>query len=242
MPLAGKSGTAYDFTDTWFVGYSGAVTCGVWVGFDKPQKIYRGAFGKDLALPIWAQVMSASLASFPSKPLSPPSGLKPVEICRSSGLLPVEACRKIPSMIVTEYATEAPMPSGPCDIHGGGVRSYTRDLGEEGWPRAAAAVDLTRVRPVPVNAPTLLAQSDLYHSVNPAMSVAAADDGSIKVARATSPDGKDPGQQATAQSTNEAAALPAGEKEVRRAEPVRPLDLPTAAPVLSIPAPKPAQF
>ena len=241
-PFAGKPGTAYDFTDTWFVGYSGAVTCGVWVGFDKPQKIYRGAFGKDLALPIWSQVMSASLASFPSQMLSAPPGLKQVEVCRISGLPPAEACRKIAGMVTTCYATQAEVTSGICDIHGGGVRNYSKDVDQEEWPRAAAAVDLTRVRPITVNAPTLLAQSDLYRAVNPAMNAAAVDDGSIKVARATAPDGKDPGAQAITQATNMDASLPAGEKEVRRAEPVRPMDLPTASPVLTIPAPNPAQF
>ena len=245
-PLAGKSGTAYDFTDTWFVGYSSAVTCGVWVGFDKPQKIYRGAFGKDLALPIWAQVMNASLGSFPSKDLIVPAGLKQVQICRSSGLLPAEGCRKLPGMLATEYATEAEMPTGVCDIHGGGMRSYNRDIDQAEWPRAAAAVDLTRVRPIPVNAPTLLAQNDLYRAVNPTLSVGS-EDVNIKVARATSPDGKDPGTDGkggagTAGATNVAVALPVGEKEVRKAEAVRPMDLPSAAPVMTIPAPKPAEF
>ena len=242
MPLAGKSGTSYDFTDLWFVGYSSTVTCGVWVGFDKPQKVYRGAFGKDLALPIWAQVMSATLASFPPKSLLVPAGLKPVEICRSSGLMPAEACRKTPSLIVTEYATEAQLSNGLCDIHGGGVRNYSKDIDQDEWPRAAAAVDLTRVRPVMVSAPTLLAQNDLYRAVNPVTSGASVDDGSIKVARATSPDGKDPGVQGAAEITNVASVLPAGEKEVRRAEAVRPMDLPTGMPVLTIPAPKPAEF
>jgi len=242
MPLAGKSGTSYDFTDLWFVGYSSTVTCGVWVGFDKPQKVYRGAFGKDLALPIWAQVMSATLASFPPKSLLVPAGLKPVEICRSSGLLPAEACRKTPGLIVTEYATEAQLSNGLCDIHGGGVRNYSKDIDQDEWPRAAAAVDLTRVRPVTVSAPTLLAQNDLYRAVNPVTSGASVDDGSIKVARATSPDGNDPGVQGAAEITNVASALPAGEKEVRRAEAVRPMDLPTGMPVLTIPAPKPAEF
>ena len=74
------------------------------------------------------------------------------------------------------------------------------------------------------------------------MSIGAIDDGSIKVARATAPDGKDPGIQGQGLPTNVAVALPAGEKEVRRAEAVRPLDLPTAAPVMTIPVPKPANF
>ena len=234
-PFAGKSGTAYDFTDTWFVGYSSAVTCGVWVGFDKPQKIYRGAFGKDLALPIWSHVMNASLASFPGSPLPVPPALKSVKICRSSGLLPAEGCSKVPGDVVTQFATEEEIPTLDCDIHGTGVRNYGKEIDQAEWPRAAAAVDLTKVRPVPVNAPPLLAQSDLYRSVNP-------DDSGIKVARATTPDGRDPGVNPTAQAAKELPAQPVGEKEVRRAEAVGPMDLPMAAPVLTIPAPKPAQF
>jgi hypothetical protein len=145
-------------------------------------------------------------------------------------------------MIATEYATDAQLPIGPCDIHGGGVRNYNKDMDQDEWPRAAAAVDLTRVRPITLSAPTLLAQSYLYRAVNPVASGAAIDDGSIKVARATSPDGKDPGVQGAGAATNVAAALPAGEKEVRRAEAVRPMDLPTGMPVLTIPAPRPAEF
>jgi membrane peptidoglycan carboxypeptidase len=241
IPFAGKSGTAYNFTDTWFVGYSQAVTCGVWVGFDKPTKIYRGAFGKDLALPIWAQVMNSSLGAFPAQPIPVPTGLKQVEICRGSGLMPADACRHLPGMIATEYATESEMPSVECDVHGGGVRSHDREVDQAGWPRAAAAVDLSHIRPITVNAPTLLAQSDLYRSVNPIVRSEGADSANVKVARATSPDGKDPGVQGGGQS-NAPVATSSEEKEVRRAEPVRPMDLPTGDPVLTIPAPKPAEF
>jgi membrane carboxypeptidase/penicillin-binding protein len=245
--FAGKSGTAYDFTDTWFIGYSSAVTCGVWVGFDKPTKIYRGAFGKDLALPIWAQVMKASLGSFPPKELAMPTGLKAVEICRASGLLPAEGCRKIPGETTTEYATADELPSTECDIHGGGVRDYSKSLDQDEWPRAAAAIDLTRIRPIPVNAPTLLAQNDLYRAVNPVQRAASVDDAGVKVARATTPDGKDPGAEGTnATSTNTPVAqpglTPAEEKEVRKAESVRPMDFPDAAPVINLPPPKPADF
>ena len=65
---AGKTGTAYNFTDSWFVGYNSAVTCGVWMGFDRPQQIFRGAFAKDLALPGWVDAMNASRKDFPSAP------------------------------------------------------------------------------------------------------------------------------------------------------------------------------
>ncbi|MBM3857933.1 MAG: hypothetical protein FJ390_08275, partial [Verrucomicrobia bacterium] len=94
FPSGGKSGTAYDFTDVWFAGYSSAVTCGVWIGFDKPQKIYRGAFGKDVALPVWASVMKNSLNDFPGSEIKPPATLHPVDVCRQSGLLPAENCKK----------------------------------------------------------------------------------------------------------------------------------------------------
>ena len=170
-----------------------------------------------------------------------PTGLKPVEICRGSGLLPSAECRRIPEMITTEYATTGQVPSGPCDIHGGGVRSYARDVDQDEWPRAAAAVDLTHIRPIQVNAPTLLAQSDLYKSVNPVLRGGGGDD-SIKVARATTPDGKDPGRPDTNQPTNTLAGQPGSEKEVRRAEPVRPMDLPSGAPVMTLPVPKAAEF
>jgi penicillin-binding protein 1A len=252
-PLAGKSGTAYSFTDTWFVGYSSAVTCGVWVGFDKPSEIYRGAFGKDLALPIWAQVMNASLASFPAEPLPIPSGLKPVEICRTTGLLPDEESRKTPGMIATEYATAEEMPTEIGDAHGGFARSDDKELDQAGWPRAAAAVDLTHIRPIEVIAPTLLAQNDLYRSVNPAVRAGSGDDSKIQVKRASTPDGKDPGTNGVTggeeganggSQTGTNAVIPAQgkEPEVRAAQPVRPMDLPEGAPVMSLPAPKPAEF
>src|SRR5437660_4595642 len=64
LPAAGKTGTAYDFTDALFAGYDSNFTCAVWTGFDKPQKIYRGAFGRELALPVWGDIMNAATQSY----------------------------------------------------------------------------------------------------------------------------------------------------------------------------------
>ena len=139
------------------------------------------------------------------------------------------------------------MPGGVCDVHGAGVRSYAKGIDQEEWPRASAAVDLSHVRPIQINAPTLLAQSDIYHSVNPVQQngsrggTGTGNDSEVKIARATSPDGKDPGVNGAAPPVP-AAGPPTGEKEVRRAEAVGPMDFPTAAPVLTIPAPQPARF
>src|SRR5437879_5255537 len=92
FPAAGKTGTAYDFTDALFAGYDSAITCVVWAGFDKPQKIYRGAFGHELALPVWVNVMNASLGHYQPKEIQPPATIKKAEICSRSGLLATDKC------------------------------------------------------------------------------------------------------------------------------------------------------
>src|SRR5205814_1090930 len=92
IPAAGKTGTAYDFTDALFAGYDSALTCAVWGGFDKPQKIYRGAFGRELALPVWVDVMNASAERYPAKQIPQPSTLKKIEICSRSGSLATDKC------------------------------------------------------------------------------------------------------------------------------------------------------
>lgn len=56
----GKTGTTDKFHDAWFVGFTRSITCGVWVGFDRPRTIFRGAYGADLALPIWVDVIEAA--------------------------------------------------------------------------------------------------------------------------------------------------------------------------------------
>jgi penicillin-binding protein 1A len=59
-PAAGKTGTTNDYKDAWFVGYTRSLTCGVWVGFDRPQTIAPRGYGAALALPIWVEAMNAA--------------------------------------------------------------------------------------------------------------------------------------------------------------------------------------
>ena len=263
FPVAGKSGTAYNFTDTYFVGYSDAVTCGVWVGFDKPTKIFRGAFGKDLALPIWSKIMNVAAKQFPPKPIAKPEELKEVEICRTSGLLATPRCKiesgdpasgilASQSLTYTELATDGEIPKIRCDIHGGGVRNYAKEYDEAEWPRAAAAVDLTKIRPVGVDSPTLLGLNDVYQSVS-AM-VEQSHDDSIPVAKAIAVNASGEAQQAVPTPDGEKqegakqegakppAPAPTPEPEVRKAEIVRPLDTPLDAPAIKLPPPASANF
>ena len=172
--VAGKTGTAYDFTDALFAGYDSNFTCAVWAGFDKPQKIYRGAFGRELALPVWVDIMNAAAEYHPPREINRPADLKEVEICSRSGLLATDKCydtvksatgdsvqRRTTYM---ELATPEQMPTDPCNVHGEPRARLARDLPASEFPRAELAVDLDQVKPVSVKAPTLLADKDPYNS------------------------------------------------------------------------------
>jgi 1A family penicillin-binding protein len=176
FPAAGKTGTAYDFTDALFAGYDNSITCAVWAGFDKPQKIYRGAFGSEIALPIWVDIMNAGSERYPPKEVPQPAGMQKVEICSKSGLLATDKCydsvkssggetirRRTTYM---EIATSAQMPTEACNVHGEARTRLVRDLPASGFPRASLAVDPTQVSPVAVKGPVLLAENDPYGAVN----------------------------------------------------------------------------
>src|SRR5260370_35628806 len=76
MPAAGQTGTVYDFTDALFAGYDSNFTCAGWMGFEKPHKIYRGAFGGELALPVWVDIMNAAADLYPPPEITHPPNLK----------------------------------------------------------------------------------------------------------------------------------------------------------------------
>lgn len=92
FPAGGKTGTHYDFKDLWFFGYTSAVTCGVWVGFDKQKTIYPGAFSNRIALPIWTDIMNVTAKSYAPQEVGPPESAERVEICRKSGLRATDFC------------------------------------------------------------------------------------------------------------------------------------------------------
>jgi penicillin-binding protein 1A len=176
FPAAGKTGTAYDFTDALFAGYDHSITCAVWAGFDKPQKIYRGAFGSEIALPIWVDVMNAANERYPAKEIPAPKGIQKAEICLRSGLLATDKCydqvksasgetvRKRTTYV--ELATAAQMPTEPCNVHGEVRTRLVRDLPASGFPRASLAVDPKHVSPVTAQGPVLLAENDPYNAVH----------------------------------------------------------------------------
>jgi hypothetical protein len=76
--LAGKTGTAQDYTNVYFAGYTPQIATAVWVGFPQgqiPMDSFYGhsVFGGTLAAPIWHSFMSRALQGmsveqFPAPP------------------------------------------------------------------------------------------------------------------------------------------------------------------------------
>lgn len=112
-PAGGKTGTTNDYTDTWFMGYTPDLVCGVWVGFDQKVMIYEGATGSGLALPVWTEFMKQATAKMENRDFPVPPGISSATVCTESGLLATPACPKTrPEVYIT-----ANVPTRMCDIH-----------------------------------------------------------------------------------------------------------------------------
>jgi 1A family penicillin-binding protein len=86
LPVAGKTGTTNDNTDVWFVGFTPDLVAGIWMGFDRPQTITPGAYGGNLAAPVWASFAAALYVRRPiPPPWQAPSGLVTLRVRRSDG-------------------------------------------------------------------------------------------------------------------------------------------------------------
>lgn len=254
IPAAGKNGTAYGFTDTYFIGYTSAVTAGVWIGFDKPTRIYRGAFGRDLAMPVWVRVMNMASELLPPAPFRRSLEVEPVEVCSTTGLLASPKCTiqtadgRTQRTTYIEFLTPSQKPTEVCPGHDAPpVRAIAKEYNQEDWPRAAPAIDLSLIRPIAISEPALVGFNDVYRALQPASQVAAR---GVQVARAlpvqfadgTTADAGNLGQ--TAEGISVATAIPIqapGEREVRRAQTAagfRPIE----RPALELAPPPPSQF
>lgn len=118
LPAAGKTGTTNDFKDAWFLGFTSSMTCGVWVGFDRPTTIRSHGYGATLALPIWTQLMNKAAAKYPAEPLQPTVALQHVTVCSISNAIATSGC----VAAGTAYEINLPVsevPRGICQVHGG---------------------------------------------------------------------------------------------------------------------------
>ena len=59
-PAAGKTGTAENLANAWFVGFSPKLSTGVWVGYPQGNVPMANGFGGSLAAPIWHDFMQSA--------------------------------------------------------------------------------------------------------------------------------------------------------------------------------------
>jgi penicillin-binding protein 1A len=130
-PVAGKTGTAQDYTNVYFAGYTPQVSTAVWVGYANgqiPMDTYYGGsvFGGTVAAPIWHDFMVKAMAGFPVEgfeaPPPPESGPVPDVV----GLPVEEAERKLAHANFTPIREDVPSfePAGTVltQAPGGGAR------------------------------------------------------------------------------------------------------------------------
>ena len=88
---AGKTGTASEHRDGWFIGFTPSLIAGAWVGFDTHEMMGSLETGGHCAGPIWLSWMRAATANTPKEEWSaPPPGVTVVQINRNTGLLAKE--------------------------------------------------------------------------------------------------------------------------------------------------------
>jgi penicillin-binding protein 1A len=63
-PAAGKTGTANNLENAWFVGYTPRMATAVWVGYPQGNIPMANGFGGSLAAPIWHQYMQAASSGY----------------------------------------------------------------------------------------------------------------------------------------------------------------------------------
>ncbi|ALV28613.1 penicillin-binding protein 1A [Pannonibacter sp. Q-1] len=85
-PVAGKTGTTNEEKDAWFVGYTPDLAVGVFIGYDQPRPMGRGATGGLVAAPIFTEFMKEALAGSPPVEFRVPKGLQLIPINRHTGM------------------------------------------------------------------------------------------------------------------------------------------------------------
>jgi len=107
--IAGKTGTTNLVKDVWFVGFSKNLIAGVYLGYDTPKPLGKGA-GSHMAARVFADFMNVALKDEPNQPFSVPDGLTIVRVNRDNG---VAASQAPNGTIVNEFFKEGQTPNKP---------------------------------------------------------------------------------------------------------------------------------
>ncbi|MGA2142027.1 MAG: PBP1A family penicillin-binding protein [Brevinematales bacterium] len=114
LNAGGKTGTAENWKDAWFAGFTKDLATVVWLGFDDPRK----SFGRDrpaaaVAAPLWMRYMKQVLEHAPDPPFQQPPDVVQLSVCANSGLMTTPFCPHV----ISEYFLRDNAPVKKCDIH-----------------------------------------------------------------------------------------------------------------------------
>jgi len=84
IPQAGKTGTADDYRNAWFIGFTPVLVTGVWIGNDDDSPMNR-VVGGSLPARIWATFMKQATAHLDNKDWPRPANVVEVSLCGSTG-------------------------------------------------------------------------------------------------------------------------------------------------------------
>jgi penicillin-binding protein 1A len=112
-PAAGKTGTSQDFRDAWFIGYTGHLVAGVWLGNDDSSPTKKTT-GGGIPVEIWSKFMKAAHQGVPVVGLPGTTGMP-----LTAGLTPFGGSRMAPP---------APILNSE-----GSVRAASADGGIDNW-------------------------------------------------------------------------------------------------------------
>lgn len=173
---AGKSGTTFDFSNNWFVGYNGGVTCGVWMGFwdGSRESIYPGAFARETVMPSWLDVMKVANENLPNKEIVKPEKVSLVRVCKHSGFKETRYCKDYSRNAVTGAETyrsttylesflQGREPRRDCDFHG---VSYEKPVDDQASIFPDQLLNKSHSVPIQPKGPVLLGE-DPYESEQP---------------------------------------------------------------------------
>ena len=73
--VAAKTGTTDNFVDSWTMGYTPNMVIGVWVGNNDNSPMREGAFGGNVAAPLWKAMMIEATKDLPKESFAPPTAV-----------------------------------------------------------------------------------------------------------------------------------------------------------------------
>lgn len=173
----GKTGTTSDFSNHWFVGYNGNVTCALWAGFydGVRSEIYPDAFSKETVMPVWLDVMVEAERKMGNSTIEQPDDVVKIRVCSHSGKPESKACEEHVHDVVSgissyrsigyeDYFHVNQRPRGTCPIHGASLGDFHNDyLAEESQLSPIERLNMVPIKP---KEPTLVGE-DPYNSLDP---------------------------------------------------------------------------